>query len=212
MCTILALMLSLSKHEATFTVISKGYRFPVRFPFPIDKEVKMRIVRSMILLTVIVSVSVSLAEMKVGIVNSKVIFDKYEGLKEAQEKLKKEEAKWDQNISNRYKEIRALKEQLRQQSLLMSEERKKKLQDSIANMEALTFQEEQKKYGKTGEGNDKNIELSKQIVDKVNGVIEKIAKEENFDMIFDVQAGGIVYALPKYDITERVIMLLNKEK
>jgi outer membrane protein len=180
--------------------------------YGIDKEVKMRVVRSMILLTVIVSVSVSLAEMKVGIVNSKVIFDKYEGLKEAQEKLKKEEAKWDQNISNRYKEIRALKEQLRQQSLLMSEERKKKLQDSIANMESLTFQEEQKKYGKTGEGNDKNIELSKQIVDKVNGVIEKIAKEENFDMIFDVQAGGIVYALPKYDITERVIMLLNKEK
>ena len=86
------------------------------------------------------------------------------------------------------------------------------MEDSIATMEALTHQEEQKIYGKQGDGNAKNIELSKQVVDKVNGIIEKIAKEENFDLIFDTQAGGIVFGLPKYDITERVILLLNKEK
>lgn len=172
----------------------------------------MGIMRSAFVLILAVAVSVSIAEMKVGIVNSKTIINKYEGYKEAQEKLKKEEAKWDQSLSNRYKEIRSLKEQLHQQSLLMSDERKKKMQDSIAVLEALTHQEEKKYYGKNGEGNVKNQELSKQIVEKVNKIIEKIAKEENYDMIFDVQAGGIVYALPKFDLTERVLMLLSKEK
>jgi outer membrane protein len=178
----------------------------------LSKEDMMSTLRSACTVILALAVSVSMAEMKVGMVNSKTIFEKYEGYKEAQEKLKKEEAKWDQSISNRYKEIRNLKEQLNQQSLLMSNERKKKMQDSIDVLEALTHQEEQKYYGKKGEGNAKNEELSKQIVEKVNAIIEKIAKEENYDMIFDVRAGGVIYALPKYDLTERVIMLLGKEK
>ena len=52
----------------------------------------------------------------------------------------------------------------------------------------------------------------KPISEKVQRIIDKIAKEENFDFIFDARAGGIIYALPKYDLTDRVLMLLNKEK
>jgi Skp family chaperone for outer membrane proteins len=43
-------------------------------------------------------------------------------------------------------------------------------------------------------------------------IIQKIAKDENYDFIFDARASGVVYAMPKYDLTERVLLLLNKEK
>jgi len=53
--------------------------------------------------------------------------------------------------------------------------------------------------------------LSKPVIDKINQILARIAKEENFDFILDARAGGVVYALPKYDLSERVLQLLNKE-
>jgi outer membrane protein len=163
-------------------------------------------------LTTVIIVSAAMAEMKIGIVNSSTIINKYEGFKEGQEKINKETAKWDQSLSDKYKEIRKLKEQLDQRSLVLSVDRKKELQDSIANKETQARQEEQRIYSKNGEIDKRNVELSKPIVEKINRIIEKIAKDENFDMIIDSYVGGVIYAMPKYDLTERVIMLLNKEK
>jgi outer membrane protein len=172
----------------------------------------MRTIAIFLVLTTAIIVSASMAEMKIGMVNSSTIINKYEGFKEGQEKINKETAKWDQGLSDRYKEIRKLKEQLDQQSLLLSGDRKKELQDSLAMKETQARQEEQRIYSKNGEVYKKNIELSKPIVEKINRIIEKIAKDENFDMIFDSYVGGVIFAMPKYDLTERVLMLLNKEK
>ena len=153
------------------------------------------------------------AQMKVGYINSDVILVKYEGAKEAADKLNKEVAKWEQEASKRQNELKALKEKIDKQSLLLSAERKKELEDSLQQRYAQYQQFLQEKFGQKGEAYSKNEELSKPIVEKVNKIIEKIAKEENYDFIFDARAGGIVYAnAQKYDLTDRVLMLLNKEK
>jgi Skp family chaperone for outer membrane proteins len=153
------------------------------------------------------------AQIKVGYINSDVILVKYEGAKEAAEKLNKEVAKWEQEASKRQNELKSLKEKIEKQSLLLSAERKKELEDSFQQKYALYQQFVQEKFGQKGAVASKNEELSKPIVDKVNKIIEKIAKAENYDFIFDARAGGLVYAnAQKYDLTERVLMLLNKEK
>lgn len=152
------------------------------------------------------------AELKIGFINSEVIFTKYEGTKEAQEKFNKEVAKWEQDASKRQKEIKSLKEQLDKQSLLLSNERKKELEDSLGQKLTLYEKFVQDKFGQKGEALSKNEELTKPIIEKINRILEKIAKDENYDYIFDARAGGIVYAKPAYDLSERVLMLLNKEK
>jgi outer membrane protein len=158
-----------------------------------------------------IAMSVS-AEMKVGFINSEAIFAKYEGTKEAQQKFNKEVEKWEQEASKRQKDIKGLKEQLEKQSLLLSNERKKELEDSLRSKLALYEKFLQEKFGQKGEALAKNEELTKPIIEKINKILEKIAKEENYDFIFDARAGAIVYAMPKYDLSERVLMLLNKEK
>jgi len=87
------------------------------------------------------------AELKIGYIDSKAILAKYQGLTEAQGKLDKEVAKWDQNLSKRYKDIKDLKELIEKQSLILSDERKKALQDSLDQMVAQARQEERKIYG-----------------------------------------------------------------
>lgn len=158
------------------------------------------------------TVSFSWAELKIGYINSEEIFQEYEGTKEAQEKFNKEVAKWEQDASKKQKEIKDLKEQIDKQSLLLSAERKKSLQDSLENKMADYQKFLQEKFGQKGEALSKNEELTKPIIEKINKIIEKIAKEENYDYIFDARAGGIVFAKKAYDLSERVLGLLGKEQ
>jgi len=152
------------------------------------------------------------AQLKMGYVNSEIILSKYAGTKEAQDKFNKEQAKWEQEGSQRKNEVTALKDQIDKQSLLLSAERKKELEDSLQQKYIQYQQCLQDKFGQKGEINTKEEELMKPIIDKINLIIQKIAKDENYDFIFDARASGVVYAMPKYDLTERVLLLLNKEK
>jgi len=152
------------------------------------------------------------AEMKLGYINSEAIFAEYEGTKAAQEKFNKEVAVWEQAASKKQQEIKDLKEQIDKQSLLLSAERKKALEDSL-NQQMVKYQKFlQEKFGQKGEALVKNEQLTKPIIEKINRIIEKIAKDENYDFIFDARAGGIVYAKKVYDLNQRVLESLNKEK
>jgi len=53
--------------------------------------------------------------------------------------------------------------------------------------------------------------MTKPIVDKINKIIGKIAEEENYDYVFDARQGGLVFAKKKFDLTDRVIKILNKD-
>jgi outer membrane protein len=161
---------------------------------------------------VVAAATVATAEMKLGYINSEAIFAEYEGTKEAQDKFNNEVAKWEQEASKKQQEIKDLKEQIDKQSLLLSAERKKALEDSL-NQKMVTYQKFlQDKFGQKGEALVKNEELTKPIIEKINKIIEKIAKEENYDYIFDARAGAIVYAKKMYDLNQRVLEALAKEK
>ncbi|MBN1576359.1 MAG: OmpH family outer membrane protein [Chitinispirillaceae bacterium] len=160
----------------------------------------------------LIAASMTHAEMKFGYINSEAIFAEYEGTKEAQSKFNNEVAKWEQEASKKQQVIKDLKEQIDKQSLLLSNERKKALEDSL-NQKMVNYQKFlQDKFGQKGEALEKNEELTKPIIEKINRIIEKIAKEENYDYIFDARSGGIVFAKKVYDLNQRVLEQLNKEK
>jgi Skp family chaperone for outer membrane proteins len=66
------------------------------------------------------------------------------------------------------------------------------------------------KLGPEGEYYKKNLELTKPIIDKINKVIQDIGERDEYDFIIDASSGALLHALPKYDITERVLEELNK--
>jgi outer membrane protein len=152
------------------------------------------------------------AQMKLGYVNSEKIFTQFEGTKAAQEKFNKEVARWEQEASKRAKEITDMKEQMEKQSLLLSPERKKALEDSLRQKIILHEKFLQEKFGQRGEVLSKNEELTKPILEKIQKIIDKIAKDEQFDFIFDYRAGGVIFAKQSYDLTDRVLAQLAKEK
>lgn len=154
----------------------------------------------------------AVAELKFGYIDSEVIFQQYEGTKDAQEKFNKEVAKWEQSASEQQKEILELKEQLEKQSLLLSSERKKELEVKLQEKTAAYQKFVASKFGQDGEALKKNSELTKPIIERINKIIDKIAKDEKYDFIFDARAGGIVFAKKGFDLTQRVLDLLSKEQ
>jgi len=44
----------------------------------------------------------------------------------------------------------------------------------------------------------------------MDDAVSKIGAAEGYDYIFNVSSGQIVYALPQYDVTEKVVDELNK--
>jgi outer membrane protein len=152
------------------------------------------------------------AELKIGYINSEQIFREYEGTQQAQEKFNKEVAKWEQQATEMQKEIKDLQQQLEKQSLLLSEERKREIQSELQE-KMVTYQKFlQEKFGQQGEALKKNEDLTRPIIERINVILEDIAKAENYDFVFDARNGGLVWAKPAYDLTERVLQILNKEK
>jgi|WetSurMetagenome_2_1015567.scaffolds.fasta_scaffold00149_21 outer membrane protein len=151
------------------------------------------------------------AQMKIGYINSEEIFRNYSGTKEAQAKFDKEVAKWEQDASTRQKEIKDLKDQLDKQSLLLSAERRAEIEAKLKQKMQEYQDFLQTKFGQKGEALSKNEELTKPIVEKIQKIIDKISKDDNYDFIFDARAGGVIFAKKTYDLTERVLNILNKE-
>ncbi len=160
---------------------------------------------------ILVCVSFTFAELKIGFINSEKILLEYEGTKSAEEKLKKEYAKWEQEATERQKKMKEMKEQLDKQSLLLSAERKKEIESELEREYIEYNKFLQEKFGQQGDAAKRNDELLRPIIEKINKILDKIAKNENYDFIFDAK-GGVVYAKKAYDLTEKVVQVLNAEK
>jgi len=152
------------------------------------------------------------AQLKIGYVNSERIFTQFEGTKVAQEQFNKEVARWEQEASQRAKTISDLRGQLEKQSLLLSADRKKTLEDSLRQLIITHERFLQEKFGQRGEVLTRNEQLTRPILERIQRIIDRIAKDEQFDFIFDLRAGGLVFAKDSYDLTDRILAQLAREK
>lgn len=150
-------------------------------------------------------------DFKIGYVNSTEIFEGFTGKKEAQDRYDKEVANWQQLMEEKQKEIQELEEKKKVRSLLMSKEAKQKLDNEIERKKGEYQKFVTEVFGRSGKAFKKNAEYTKPIVEKIMDIIRQIADQEGFDLILDTTNGGIIFAKPEYDLTKRVIKILNKQ-
>lgn len=150
------------------------------------------------------------AELKLGYVDSQKILSEYQAAIEAQQKLEKESNEWGQELQKMNEKFRELQEQLDQQSLLLSEAKKKEKAQELQNLALEIQQYQNEKWGDSGEFFRRREALLKPVFDSINEVIHKLGEDEGYDYIFDTVSGNILHAKQKYDITERVLAELEK--
>ncbi len=150
------------------------------------------------------------AQVKFGYVNSDRVLAEYKEAISAKEEL----SKWNRDMETKAvtmeNEIKALEEEIKNMSLMVSEERRN---ERIAHgqrklQEYYEFRE--KVWGQGGDFHRKNAELMQPVIDKINDVIKKVSEREKFDIVFDANTGTLLYSKPEYEITDLVLRELNK--
>jgi outer membrane protein len=151
------------------------------------------------------------ADIKIGYIDSVRILAEYDVAEDAQQTLDNELKAWEEEAEQMHQEVVAMANELESQRLMLSEA---KLQEKDAELRQRQQEYErfvQSIWGQEGRAVQRNVELTRPIIEKINEVLARIGEEEDFDIIFDAANGSIAYGKATLDMTERVLEELNKE-
>lgn len=130
--------------------------------------------------------------------------------KEAQTILVSERRNWEQEIADMDAELEKLYDDYESKKMILTESSKKEAENKITDLRDKRMAKVEEIFGENGKFYQKQSELLEPILNKLKIVIEKVAVENNYDMIFDAAAGGLLYAKPSMDITDLIIDELEK--
>lgn len=149
-------------------------------------------------------------EGRLGYIDSMRLRTEYKEFTEAQAKFDKEVMSWEAQADSMKKEIDSLEADLDNLKLILSEEKKKEKEEFLETKKLAYHKFTEDIFAPNGKVEKRNAELTKPILDKINKVLEKIALENNFDIIFDSVNGNIAYAKEALDLTDKVLEELEK--
>lgn len=156
--------------------------------------------------------SFSLAQLKIGYVDSDTILDNSPDMQEVRQKIDALIQEWQTEVRKMESDLKAKQDDYDKRKLIMTEQTSKDALAEIAKMEKDIADYRDKKFGANGELFQKQNELMKPIQNKIFNIIQALATEEELDFVFD-RSGDIVflYAKPQYDLTSKVIERLKLE-
>ena len=151
------------------------------------------------------------ADMKIGYIDSGKIFDGYTVAKEAQQRFDRQVQAWRDEAADKEKTVNALKTELKDQGPILSgprrQEKEEALQRAISDYERFV----QDVWGPGGRAAQENERSTRDIVDRIRTVVEKIATEQAYRLVLDAASGFIIFADKELDLTNQVLAQLNQE-
>ncbi|TET45905.1 hypothetical protein E3J62_06120 [candidate division TA06 bacterium] len=148
---------------------------------------------------------------KIGYISSGRIFREFVGASDVQKQFQKEVDEWRKKAEEMKKEINRLSEEFKDQVLMLSEEAKERKRSELEQKKQKYEAFISEIWGPDGKAARKEIELTKPLVTKIDKILEKLAEEEGFDLILDIDESSIVYSREGLDLTDRALEELNKE-
>ena len=162
-------------------------------------------------IALLLTVSLVYAESQnIVYIDSERIMTESQDTQEAQQMYQSEQKEWDKEIADLEEQIDKLNTEYESKKMILTESGKAEAQEKINQLLEKRKQKIQEIYGDKGLAMQRNAELLEPILEKLRNVIEKVAVENNYDMVLDVASGAVRYAKPKLDITDQVIEEMNK--
>jgi outer membrane protein len=168
-----------------------------------------------ILLTLAVVIGFAFAGMaqKYAYVDSEYILENIPAYKAAQEQLDKLSGQYQKELETIQAEIEKMYNSYRSESVLLSDDMKRKREDVIVTKEKEYRALQQKYFGREGEVFKTRQGLVKPIQDDIYNAIQDLAQEGSYVVIFD-KAGGLsmIYTNPKFDLSDQVLAKMGYKK
>lgn len=150
---------------------------------------------------------------KYGYIDSDYILNKMPEYTEAKAKLDKMAERWTKEIEKLYDVLNQKKDNFAREEVLLPSEEKKKRKEEIEKLETEAMQMQKMRFGVNGDYFQSRQELVKPIQDKVFDAMQEIASKRKLTFVFDkANQSNLVYADPKYDISDEVLRQLGVSK
>lgn len=157
-------------------------------------------------LMVLLLASPALAE-KIGVINLQKVMTSSEPAEQAMTELQGKYKSIKEKLDSKKEEVQALREEMNKQQMVLSQEAKMdkemELKRKIRNL-----QDEAKNYQRKIQREQK--ELSDPILDMLQDILDDYGKKHGYTIIMDSQNSGLLYAKDALDITDKIIVELNK--
>ncbi|MDY0221042.1 MAG: OmpH family outer membrane protein [Desulfobacterium sp.] len=144
---------------------------------------------------------------KIGIFNFQKILVTSAPGKVAKEEINKKGKEMEESLKGKGQELEELKKTIEREALVMSKEKRdeKEREFRIKVNDFKTLQAQYQDEFKTFEAG-----FIKEINNDVLNLVQDMAKEEGYTLVFEQNAAGVVYSLDALDMTDRIISRFNK--
>lgn len=166
--------------------------------------------RLVLITAIMVLASAYALAQKYAFVDSEYIRKNIPAFNAAQEQLDNLSQQWEKEVADGYAVVEQMYKAYQSESVLLSQEMKTKREEAIINKEKEMKDLQNKYFGMEGELFKKREELVKPVQDEILKAIKEIALDGSYAVIFDTAAGGnVLFANPKYDISDQVLEKLG---
>ncbi len=150
------------------------------------------------------------SQPKIGYVDSDTIMKQLPEAQDAQKKLDAIIKDWQEELSKMERDWKTKYDDYDKRKLILSDQKRAEIEKELVTLENQTSKYRQDKFGVKGELFQKQEELMKPIQNRIFTAIQDVAKEKDYDFIFD-RSGDIIflYAKEDYDVTTLVIEKLK---
>ncbi|HNW51317.1 MAG TPA: OmpH family outer membrane protein [Prolixibacteraceae bacterium] len=168
-----------------------------------------------ILLTFIAAIAITIScySQKYAFVDTEYILENIPSYKAAQEQLDQLSKQYQKELETIQAELEQMYNDFRAESILLSDDMKRKREDVIVSKEKEYRTLQQKYFGMDGELYKKRQGLVKPIQDDIYNAVKEIASTANYAVIFD-KSGSLtmLYTDPKYNLSDQVLEKLGYKK
>ncbi|MFA7288700.1 MAG: OmpH family outer membrane protein [Melioribacteraceae bacterium] len=156
------------------------------------------------------SFSLISAQPKFGYVDSETIMKQLPDAQDTQKKLDALIKEWQDELAKLERDWKAKYDDYEKRKLILSEQKRADVEKELVALEDQVSKYRQDKFGVRGELFQKQEELMKPIQNRIFNAIQDVAKEEDFDFIFD-RSGDMIflYAKEEFDVTNLVLEKLK---
>jgi len=158
----------------------------------------------------IAAITLSVNAQKYAFVDTEYILGNIPAYKAAQDQLDQLSGQYQKELESIQAELEQMYNDFRAESVLLSDDLKRKREDVIVSREKEYHTLQQKYFGREGELYTKRQGLIKPIQDDIYNTIKEIAAAGTYAVIFD-KSGSLtmLYTDPKYDLSDQVLQKMG---
>ena len=147
---------------------------------------------------------------RIAFVNTKYILDQMPEYESAQKELDRFSKQWQEEIDERYLQIKRMRDAYNAEAILLTEEMKRSRMDEVDRREREARDLQKKRFGPDGDLFKKRQELIQPVQDRVYNAVKEVAGT-SYIAVFDLggQASNLLFASEKYDKSDSVLRKLG---